>query len=120
MFTPEQKAALRHRPELLGVLSPRTQEIVRLRWGLVPGEPALSLADVARRFKYTRERIRQIEHRAIEEIEAETLVKRAIAAAVAEDRRKIAAWLREDRGNLYEIASARAIADMIEVVPMPL
>jgi RNA polymerase primary sigma factor len=46
--------------EALGELSPREQEVVRLRFGLVDGQ-ARTLEEVGREFGVTRERIRQIE-----------------------------------------------------------
>jgi RNA polymerase primary sigma factor len=46
--------------EALGELSPREQEIVRLRFGLDDGH-ARTLEDVGKEFNVTRERIRQIE-----------------------------------------------------------
>jgi RNA polymerase primary sigma factor len=46
--------------EALGELSPREQEVVRLRFGLIDGQ-ARTLEEVGREFGVTRERIRQIE-----------------------------------------------------------
>jgi RNA polymerase primary sigma factor len=46
--------------EALGELSPREQEVVRLRFGLVDGQ-ARTLEEVGKEFGVTRERIRQIE-----------------------------------------------------------
>jgi RNA polymerase primary sigma factor len=46
--------------EALGELSPREQEVVRLRFGLLDGQ-ARTLEEVGREFGVTRERIRQIE-----------------------------------------------------------
>lgn len=46
--------------EVLGQLSPREQEVVRLRFGLDDGRPR-TLEEVGRAFGVTRERIRQIE-----------------------------------------------------------
>jgi RNA polymerase sigma factor (sigma-70 family) len=50
--------------KLLGLLDEREQEILRLRFGLDRGEPR-TLEDVGEHFNLTRERIRQIEARAI-------------------------------------------------------
>ena len=46
--------------EALGELTEREQEIVRMRFGLVDGQPK-TLEDVGREFGVTRERVRQIE-----------------------------------------------------------
>ncbi len=46
--------------EALGELSPREQEVVRLRFGLIDGQ-ARTLEEVGKEFGVTRERIRQIE-----------------------------------------------------------
>ena len=46
--------------ELLGELNPREAEVLRLRFGIDDGR-RLTLEQIGRRFKRTRERIRQIE-----------------------------------------------------------
>jgi RNA polymerase primary sigma factor len=50
--------------EVLKSLSPREREVLELRFGLVDGNPK-TLEDVASTYGITRERIRQIEARAI-------------------------------------------------------
>jgi len=52
---------------LLGVLGDREQEVLRLRYGLERGEP-LSIDEVAAHFHLSRERIRQIESRAMSKL----------------------------------------------------
>lgn len=52
---------------ILKFLSPRHRKIMELRWGFTDGKPH-SLEDVGKEFSVTRERIRQIEAKAIEEI----------------------------------------------------
>jgi RNA polymerase sigma factor (sigma-70 family) len=65
---PEQTAlddSLRNEIEkLLGRLPPREVSILRERFGLDGREPA-SLEEIGKRFKMTRERIRQIEKKAL-------------------------------------------------------
>jgi RNA polymerase primary sigma factor len=50
--------------EVLGTLSPREARILRLRYGLINGR-AYTLEEVGRKFGLTRERIRQIQGRAL-------------------------------------------------------
>ncbi len=52
---------------LLGRLSPREETVLRIRYGFEDGE-ARSLADVGERLGVSRERIRQIERRALERL----------------------------------------------------
>ena len=52
---------------LLQVLSPREARLLRLRFGLEYGEE-LTLEEIGTRFRLTRERIRQIENRALEKM----------------------------------------------------
>ena len=58
---PELKPLLE---KLLQSLSPREREVIALRFGLKTGNP-LTLDEVAREYKITRERVRQIEARAM-------------------------------------------------------
>ena len=51
----------------LGVLSPREREVLEQRYGLVDGK-AHTLEEVGREFHVTRERIRQIEARALRKL----------------------------------------------------
>jgi len=51
----------------LGVLSTREREVLELRYGLVDGRPH-TLEEVGRKFRVTRERIRQIEARALRKL----------------------------------------------------
>jgi RNA polymerase primary sigma factor len=52
---------------VLGTLSEREREVLELRFGLNGGEPR-TLEEVGRRFQVTRERIRQIEAKALKKI----------------------------------------------------
>ena len=54
--------------EVLSTLSPREQEVMRLRFGLNDGY-ALTLEEVGLRFNVTRERIRQIEYKALKRLQ---------------------------------------------------
>jgi len=53
--------------ESLSVLSPREEEIIKLRFGLIGNDPR-TLDEIAKRFHVTRERIRQIEESALKQI----------------------------------------------------
>jgi RNA polymerase primary sigma factor len=50
--------------QVLSTLTPREQRIIRLRFGLVNGK-SYTLEEVGQKFGLTRERIRQIENRAL-------------------------------------------------------
>ena len=52
---------------MLETLSDREREVVALRYGLTDGQPH-TLEEVARAFQVTRERIRQIEQKAIKKL----------------------------------------------------
>ncbi len=49
--------------QAIGSLSPRAQEVIRARFGL--GEPEMTLDEVGEKFGVTRERVRQIETKAL-------------------------------------------------------
>ncbi len=52
---------------VLHTLSPREKEVIRLRFGLVDGQPR-TLEDVGKKFGVTRERIRQIESKTLSKL----------------------------------------------------
>ena len=52
---------------LIQTLSPREQDVIRLRFGLDDGRPK-TLEEIGNRFSVTRERIRQIESRALHKL----------------------------------------------------
>lgn len=68
---PEEKAALSLMKDdidrLLGTLSVREQDVIRMRFGLDDGK-AKTLEEIGKRFRVTRERIRQIEARALHKL----------------------------------------------------
>ncbi len=70
--TPDREAALRllkdYVHEIISRLSPREQKILEMRFGLLDGV-AHTLEEVGQEFDVTRERIRQIEAKAIEKIQ---------------------------------------------------
>jgi len=70
--TPDRAAALQllkdYVKEVISELSPREQKILEMRFGLVDGV-AHTLEEVGREFDVTRERIRQIEAKALERIQ---------------------------------------------------
>lgn len=53
--------------DALGKLTPREREVIRMRFGLEDGTPR-TLEEVGRHFKVTRERIRQIEAKALKKL----------------------------------------------------
>ena len=53
--------------DVLATLTPREEEVLRMRFGLVDGK-AYTLEDVGKRFAVTRERIRQIESKALRKL----------------------------------------------------
>jgi len=57
----------------LRTLSCREREVIKFRFGLMPGHPAYTLDETAHVFKVTRERIRQIEAKAMRKLEHPTL-----------------------------------------------
>ncbi len=63
----DRKALTGHLTEILHELSDREQEILSLRFGLADDEPR-TLEEIGRKFGLTRERVRQIENRALEKI----------------------------------------------------
>lgn len=63
----DRKALTGHLNEILHELSDREQEILRLRFGLADDEPR-TLEEIGKKFGLTRERVRQIENRALEKI----------------------------------------------------
>ncbi|MFC1663000.1 RNA polymerase sigma factor RpoD [Patescibacteria group bacterium] len=71
-ITPDRVAALQllknHVKEIISELSPREQKILEMRFGLTDGI-SHTLEEVGREFGVTRERIRQIEAKALEKIE---------------------------------------------------
>lgn len=69
--SPEEAAAHQllkdHIKEILGLLSPREQKILKMRFGLEDGRPH-TLEEVGIEFGVTRERIRQIEAKALQKL----------------------------------------------------
>ena len=79
--TPDRAAALQLLKDYVGDiikdLSPREQKILEMRFGLVDGV-SHTLEEVGKEFDVTRERIRQIEAKAMEKIQQHPLVKRLV------------------------------------------
>jgi len=74
--TPIEFATLRARiEEVLGDLTPMEREIVQLRFGL-GGQQPLTLEDVGKRMNVSRERIRQLQVRAIRKLQRPGLLQR--------------------------------------------
>ncbi len=77
--TPDRSAALQllkdYVKAVIAELTPREQKILELRFGLVDGV-AHTLEEVGREFDVTRERIRQIEAKAIERIQKHAGIKK--------------------------------------------
>ena len=61
--------------EVLQTLTEREQEVLKLRFGLVDGY-SRTLEEVGRRFKVTRERIRQIEAKALRKLRHPSRIKK--------------------------------------------
>ena len=78
-ITPQQSAGREllqeHVKEILGDLTPREQKILEMRFGLMDGVTH-TLEEVGREFDVTRERIRQIEAKALEKIREHHKVKK--------------------------------------------
>ena len=77
--TPDRSAALRllkdYVKEVVSQLSPREQKILEMRFGLTDGV-SHTLEEVGREFDVTRERIRQIEAKALEKIQKHDGIKK--------------------------------------------
>jgi RNA polymerase primary sigma factor len=77
--SPDQAAALRllkdHIREVIQYLTPREQKILEMRFGLVDGV-GHTLEEVGQEFGVTRERIRQIEAKALEKIRSHELIQK--------------------------------------------
>ncbi len=78
-ITPDRVAALRllkdHVTEIISQLTPREQKILEMRFGLTDGV-AHTLEEVGQEFGVTRERIRQIEAKALEKIQQNLQMKK--------------------------------------------
>ena len=61
--------------EVLDTLTPREEKVLRLRYGLDDGKPR-TLEEVGKEFNVTRERIRQIEAKALRKLRHPTRSKR--------------------------------------------
>jgi RNA polymerase primary sigma factor len=79
--TPDRAASLQLLKDYVGViikdLSPREQKILEMRFGLVDGV-SHTLEEVGKEFDVTRERIRQIEAKAIEKIQQHPMIKKLV------------------------------------------
>ncbi|MFH0955632.1 MAG: sigma-70 family RNA polymerase sigma factor [Candidatus Falkowbacteria bacterium] len=77
--TPDRAAALQllkdYVKEVIAELTPREQKILEMRFGLIDGV-AHTLEEVGREFDVTRERIRQIEAKALERIQKHVGIKK--------------------------------------------
>jgi len=77
--TPDRAAALQllkdYVHDVISELSPREQKILEMRFGLIDGA-AHTLEEVGREFDVTRERIRQIEAKALERIKSHDGIKK--------------------------------------------
>ena len=70
--TPEEEAIIANRREVIAsyikkYLSPREQKVIILRFGLENGRP-MTLNEVGRKYGVTRERVRQVEAKAIRKL----------------------------------------------------
>ena len=62
---------------VIETLTPREQKVIRLRYGLDDGHPR-TLEEVGREFNVTRERIRQIEAKALRKLRQPSRSKRLL------------------------------------------
>jgi RNA polymerase primary sigma factor len=80
-LAPDRAAALQllkdYVQEIIKDLNPREQKILEMRFGLVDGV-SHTLEEVGKEFDVTRERIRQIEAKALEKIQQHDLIKRLV------------------------------------------
>ena len=80
-LAPDRAAALQllkdYVQEIIRDLNPREQKILEMRFGLVDGV-SHTLEEVGKEFDVTRERIRQIEAKALEKIQQHELIKRLV------------------------------------------
>ncbi len=71
--SPEEQAIFQlmkgHVQDSLAILTPREQKILRMRFGLEEGARTHTLEEVGREFGVTRERIRQIEAKALQKLQ---------------------------------------------------
>ena len=78
-MTPDRVAALEllkdYVKEVIATLTPREQKILEMRFGLADGV-SHTLEEVGQEFEVTRERIRQIEAKALEKIKKQDAVKK--------------------------------------------
>lgn len=79
--TPDRSAALQLLKDyvslILKALNPREQKILEMRFGLIDGV-GHTLEEVGKEFDVTRERIRQIEAKAIEKIQQHSMIRKLI------------------------------------------
>ncbi len=79
--TPDRAAALQllkdYVKDIIKDLSPREQKILEMRFGLTDGV-SHTLEEVGKEFDVTRERIRQIEAKAIEKIQQHHLIRKLV------------------------------------------
>jgi RNA polymerase primary sigma factor len=67
--------------EALSTLTPREEKIIRMRFGLDRSGKAHTLEEISRRFGVTRERIRQIESKALKKLRQPAIAQKLKAAA---------------------------------------
>jgi RNA polymerase primary sigma factor len=67
--------------EALSTLTPREEQIVRMRFGLDRSGKEHTLEEISRRFGVTRERIRQIESKALKKLRRPAIMQKLKAAA---------------------------------------
>ncbi len=72
--------------QVLETLTPREQKVIRLRYGLEDGHPR-TLEEVGREFSVTRERIRQIEAKALRKLRQPSKLRRLEDDGTDDDRR---------------------------------
>ena len=76
----DEQAALRHMSELLRELNPREIKVLQQRFGLDGGDQQ-TLDQVSRRFGVTRERVRQIQNRALRKLREKMNARNTVEVA---------------------------------------
>ena len=76
---------------VLETLTPREQKVIRLRYGLDDSHPR-TLEEVGREFSVTRERIRQIEAKALRKLRQPSKLKKLLSEDDDKDKDGRGAW----------------------------
>lgn len=88
--------------QIMAGLSERQRDILRLRYGLTDGE-CHSLKEIAAKYQVTRERIRQIQNRALEKLSERDRARfQQISSILKQENERFACQCRKYVGRGYE------------------